>query len=143
MTKVEPLKFRNRVMQLEGELLKMPQIEMKLVHHFAPGTYMRELHIPKNCVVTGKIHLTEHLNIMLKGDITVWTEDGMKRIVAPYVLKSMPGAKRVGFAHEDTVWMTVHATTETDPDKIEEMITTNDFAVVEKFLTEQKLLEDK
>ena len=46
----------------------------------------------------------------MQGDITVWTEEGMKRIQAPKIIKSYPGIKRVGLTHSDTIWVTVHAT---------------------------------
>jgi quercetin dioxygenase-like cupin family protein len=77
-------------------------------HHFAPGIYMRELFIPKGTVLTGRIHKTEHMNILSQGELTVWTEDGMKRVKASTVIRSQPGMKRVGYAHEDSVWITVH-----------------------------------
>ena len=46
----------------------------------------------------------------------------MKRIIAPYTFVSRPGTKRVGLAHADTVWVTIHATEETDLEKIEEEV---------------------
>jgi hypothetical protein len=50
-----------------------------------------------------RAHKAEHLNIC-SGDISVWTEQGMKRITGYAVLPSLPGAKRVGLAHADTMW---------------------------------------
>jgi hypothetical protein len=79
--------------------------------------------IPKGTVLTGAIHKTEHLCIV-SGDISVTTDDGMKRITdAHAILTSKAGAKRAGFAHEDTYWTTVHATEETDLDKLVEELT--------------------
>lgn len=95
-------------------MLDMPQVEIPPRHYFAQGLYAREITIPAGTVLTGKVHAAEHLNIISQGDITVWTEDGMKRLQAPFCLVSRPGTKRVGFAHTDTVWTTIHATTETD-----------------------------
>jgi quercetin dioxygenase-like cupin family protein len=94
----------------------LPPVEMAVVHHFAPGLYGRELHIPAGTVLTGKIHKEGHLSLLLAGEITVWTEQGMKRLQAPQVLNTTPGTKRVGYAHTDTVWVCVHAnpTDETD-----------------------------
>ena len=74
---------------------------------FAPGIYCRKAYIPAGTVLTGKIHLTEHANIAV-GDITVWTEQGMRRITGVETLVSLPGCKRVGYAHAPTVWITVH-----------------------------------
>jgi quercetin dioxygenase-like cupin family protein len=93
---------------------RLEPVEIEPVHYFADGLYGREITIPAGTVLTGKIHRGEHLNFLMKGDITVWTEDGMKRLQAPAVIVSKPGTKRVGFAHTDTVWVTVHASEETD-----------------------------
>lgn len=92
----------------------LPPVELDVFHHFADGLYGRELHIPAGTMLTGKIHKGEHLNFLTRGDITVWTEDGMRRLKAPAVIVSKPGTKRVGFAHTDTVWVTVHASQQTD-----------------------------
>lgn len=104
--------MRILIMGLEAAMQAMPGSldaeDFKTTHHFAPGIYMRELFIPKGTVLTGKIHKTEHLNIMSQGRLTVWTEDGMKTVTASTVIKSQPGIKRVGYAHEDSVWITVH-----------------------------------
>jgi hypothetical protein len=72
----------------------------------------------------GKIQKTEYLNVVSQGEISVLTENGMKRVKAPAVIRSKPGLKRAGLAHEDTVWQTVHQnpTDERDIDKLEAML---------------------
>jgi hypothetical protein len=107
-----------RVYRLEKELQQLPQVECPVWHHFAPGLYARKMLIPKGTVLTGAVHKTEHLCIV-SGDIDVTTDDGMRRITDQHmILASKPGAKRAGYAHEDTYWTTVHATEETDLDKL-------------------------
>lgn len=108
-----------KILRLEAEMKKMETIEISTRHYFAHGLYAREIFIPRGVLLTGKIHKTEHLNILSKGDITVWTEEGMKRLQAPFTMVSLPGTKRVGYAHEDTVWTTIHGTAETDIEKLE------------------------
>jgi hypothetical protein len=137
--------MRESIFKLEATMLAMDEhkVELKTTHHFAPGVYMRELFIPKGTTLTGAIHKTEHMNILSQGEITVWTEDGMKRLKASTVIKSQPGIKRVGFAHEDSVWITVHLnpTDERDVLKLEDMLVTNSY---EEFLafTETKQIEE-
>lgn len=94
-------------------------MELPIVHHFVPGMYAREMHIPAGVMLTGKTHRHAHMNVLLKGDITVWTEEGMKRLQAPYSYESKPGTKRIGLAHTDVVWITYHFTFETDLERIE------------------------
>jgi len=85
-----------------------------------------------------KYSVRQNLNICTKGRISVITEqDGLKHIEAPAVIVSPPGVKRVAFAHEDSVWMTLHATEETDLDKIEEIFIAKNYDEVE-FLEEHK-----
>ena len=115
---------REQIEALEREMAMLPTRveELPVFHHFAPGVYAREMHIPAGMLVTGKVHKTTHLNIVSAGELTVWTEEGMKRIRAPYTFVSQPGTKRVGLAHEHTVWTTIHVTEQTDLAKIEEEV---------------------
>lgn len=131
--KNDRVKMRSLIMQLEDELKQISdiQIQLETTHHFSKGLYTREIFIPKNTVLTGKIHLHENMNICSKGAITIVTEDGIKLIKAPFTSGSRAGIKRVGFAHEDTVWTTVHATNETDLKKIEEELFSEEFELVE------------
>jgi hypothetical protein len=124
---VEGNTMREKVLRLEAVLSKYPQLSEQLTHHFAGGVYARELFIPKDAVIVGKIHRYAHLNFLMKGDISVLTEHGIRRLKAPAVIASAPGIKRAGYAHEDTVWVTVHATTETDVDKIEDQVVCKSF----------------
>ena len=104
------LPMRHQIMMLEDQLKAMPQVELKTSHHFADGLYAREMFIPAGTMLTGAVHLFEHINIISQGDISVVTEEGTKRIQAPATLVSLPGTKRVGYAHTDTIWTTIHAT---------------------------------
>ena len=124
----EDRSVRERILHLEKAMQQSPcQVELPPRHYFANGLYAREITIPKGTLLTGKIHKTEHLNIVSKGDISVLTEDGPKRVRAPFTMVSRPGTKRVGYAHEETVWTTIHATQETDLDKIEADLIATDF----------------
>lgn len=113
----------DRVNRLEAELVKFPQRDCPVWHHFAPGVYARQMFIPAGTVLTGAVHKTEHLCIV-SGDIDVTTDEGMVHIRdLQHVFVSKPGTKRAGFTREDTLWTTVHVTNETDLDKlVEELV---------------------
>ena len=64
--------------------------------------------------------------IISKGDISVATKDGIKRVQAPHTFVSKAGIQKVVFAHEDTIWTTIHATNETDIDKLENELVEGD-----------------
>ena len=119
--------FRENVSVLERVMLDLPQVEIQPTHYFAKGLYAREIFISKGTLLTGKIHKHEHLNIISKGVIDVMTEEGPVRITAPATIVSRPNTKRIGYAVEDTVWTTIHATKQTELDKLEEDLILTDY----------------
>ncbi len=123
---------REKIMALEGAIRGLPPVELKTVHHFAPGVYARELHIPAGVVLTGKIHKTEHLNIISAGRLEVYSDGEVKEICAPCTFVSKPGTKRAGFAFEDTVWTCIHVTEETDLVKIEADVIVESFELLDQ-----------
>ncbi len=126
---IEPkeLSTRDKVNALEAMMREMGPVEFPVTHHFGPGVYARELFIPKGSLIVGKIHKYPQINIMSCGDLSVLTEEGIQRVQAPFTIVSPAGTKRIAYAHEDTVWTTIHGTHETDLDKIEsDLIAQND-----------------
>ena len=111
--------MRQRVYRLEEALLRGETFECPVKHYFSKGIYAREIFIPKGTILTGKIHKYKNLNIMSMGELSVLTENGVVRVKAPFTVVSPPGIKRAAYAHEDTLWTTIHATEETDVEKIE------------------------
>jgi len=109
-----------------------------VTHHFAPGMYGREFHLPKGHVVVGKIHKHSHLSTIIQGEVSVLTEMGTERLKAPHVFVSHPGAKRVVYAHEYTIWVTFHPTEETDLEKIEDHVIAKSFAEYDNHAIEQE-----
>lgn len=116
--------MRRRVERLEAVIEQAPQVDCPVRHHFAPGIYMREMTIPAGVVLTGAVHKTEHLNIVLRGHIAANTADDVAERRGGDIFVSLPGLKRAGVALEETVWITIHAnpTNETDLDKLVPML---------------------
>lgn len=132
--------LRDKILNMEDFMLKLPQVEIPVIHHFSEGIYAREIKAPAGVMMTGMVHKHEHLNIMSKGEVSVLTEDGIKRLKAPCTFVSKPGTKRIGYVHEEMVWTTIHATKETDLKKLEAELVTRSFddVDVERFLIEVK-----
>lgn len=99
-----------------------------LKHTFVDGAYVREIFLPKGMLFVTKIHKKTHPYFIMKGDVSVLTEDGIARIQGPHSGITTAGTKRLILTHEDTVWITVHATNETDISKIEEEVIAKDFS---------------
>jgi hypothetical protein len=106
----------------------IPDPECPLTHVFAPGAYARQIFIPKDTLVVGKIHKHAHLNMLMVGKVLVATEEGPVVYEAPRVMTSKAGTKRVVYTYTDTVWTTVHLTDKTDLDQIEDEIIVKDYA---------------
>ncbi len=109
---------REKVERLEQILLQGPQIDLKTTHKLSGGLYARTIQIPAGTVLTGAAHKKDHINIV-QGDITVSTDEGMKRLTGQHVMTTKAGNKRVGLAHGDTTWTTVCQTFLTDLEEIE------------------------
>tara|TARA_R100000458_G_C8277813_1_gene253536 strand:- start:5566 stop:6132 length:567 start_codon:yes stop_codon:yes gene_type:complete len=98
-----------------------------LVHTFGDGFYMRNISMPKGQLITTGIHKKEHPFFVMKGDVSVLTEDGVHRIKAPYNGITQPGTKRLIYTHEDTVWITVHITDAKTIEEVHDDVMAEDF----------------
>ena len=68
------------------------------------GAYIRSLLLPKDKVFISKLWKQERLWIIVSGEVTITTEEGTKRVKAPYVAQPMLGSKVAVLSHEDTLW---------------------------------------
>lgn len=98
-----------------------------LKHSFGDGIYVREVFNPAGELIVTKIHKLAHPFFLLKGEMSILSEDGEKRIKSPHYGITQPGTKRIIYAHTDCVFVTVHATDETDIEKIEKEVIVDDF----------------
>ena len=117
---------RKQIDRLHAEMLQMPQIDIPTVHTFGPGFYARTIHIPRGAALVGKVHATEHIFFVSKGEIELVTEDSRLRVTAPFQAVCRPGLKRAGYAITDVVCTNVHITTETDLDRLEAELIKNE-----------------
>jgi hypothetical protein len=109
------------VEQVEAAMLALPQADAPVVHRFGPGIYIREVTIPAGVLAIGHAQRFEHMNVMLKGRVTMFNDNDngtTTELVAPLVFVGKPGRK-IGYVHENMVWQNIYATTETDIEKLE------------------------
>jgi len=118
---------REKLASLEAVLRQHEQVECPLRHSFADGCYIREIFIPADTIVVGKIHRHSHYNHLTQGEVTVFTKDGLQHFKAPYSMISTAGTKRAVYTHTDTIWTTVHVTDKTDLEEIEHEIICTDY----------------
>lgn len=118
-----PVSHQERVSALVQQMAKMPQVECPLRHHFSPGLYLREIFMPADTVVIGRVHKTEHFNVLVQGACLIIHADGSREeLRAPMVFVSKAGVQKTLYILEDMIWMTTHVTEETDLEKLDPML---------------------
>jgi hypothetical protein len=109
---------KSKIFAAEAYMREMPQVDIPVKNYFSQGVYAREITIPAGVCLTGEIHKFKQLNILSKGCMSVYTEDGIVKVEAPFTVVSPAGTKRIAYAHSECVWTTIHGTDETDVDII-------------------------
>lgn len=126
----DPAVMRRRILNLEEAMLNDPSLTplvCPLRHVMADGVYARHIILPADSLVVGKIHKHSHHNFIQRGHVTVYTDQGHREYHGPCSFVSEPGTKRTVYAHEETLWITVHATTASTPEEAEDDIIAKDF----------------
>jgi hypothetical protein len=80
--------FRNKITEFQENLsksdlaLSKEQLEKlnPVKHSFADGCYIREIFNPANELLVTKIHKKEHPFFLLKGEMSILTEDGIQHL---------------------------------------------------------------
>jgi len=120
-----------RVDDLKEVMLQQDQVDCPVIHRFGPGVYIREIFVPAGTLAIGHRHKFEHMNVFLKGRVTILDDDGTAReLVAPMIFAGKPGRK-FGYIHEDMVWLNIYATDEADVEKLEQLLFEKDLAFEE------------
>lgn len=131
--------MREAILTLKDSLMTGETVEFKTEHIVNDGTYTRILHIPKGSLLIGKIHLKDCTNLVAKGDISLLTEFGAKRVQAGFHGVSHAGIMKVGYAHEDTIFVNVFRTDKTDVAEIEAEIASESTDALIPFEVEEVL----
>jgi hypothetical protein len=113
--------------------------ELPLEHFICNKTYTRQITLPKDMLLTGKVHNFDHVSILSKGDVSVMTPDGINRIKAPATWISKAGTKRLIYVHEETIWSTIHHSENTFVEDLEkELVHESDLSWIQSNLLEDK-----
>jgi len=121
--------FREKITELEEAILSVQGTTGEVMHKanpvkhtFAGGCYIREIYNPAHELIVTKIHKKEHPFFLMKGEMSILTEEGIQNIKAPYQGVTKPGTKRAIYTHEECVFITVHATENTTVEDVEEEV---------------------
>jgi quercetin dioxygenase-like cupin family protein len=98
------------------------ECDLGIVHHFSDGLYSKEIKIPKGYDAVSHSHSYSHLSILAKGKVIVRTDDTTQEFTAPACIEIKAGVHHMISALEDVTWFCIHATEETDPLKVDQVL---------------------
>lgn len=123
--------FRKAVSIVEDKIRDLPDHKVgnayPLKHFFAEGLYIRELTVPAGILTITMCHKFAHPAFLLKGEISVLEERGIRHVEAPAYFITPKGTKRIIYHHTEVVLVTVHVTNKTDIQEIEKELVSEDF----------------
>jgi quercetin dioxygenase-like cupin family protein len=93
-----------------------------ITHHFSDGLYAKETRVPAGMALMKHTHDFSHLSILAQGKVAVLVGDEIEIVQAPACIEIKAGLTHGVKAIEDCVWYCIHATNETDPAKVDEVL---------------------
>jgi len=112
------MSYADLMRERKGHFEIDPQIE----HHFSDGLYAKRMVIPQGFEVGQHAHKYSHLSILAKGRVLVKTDTSQKEYAAPACIEIKSGVLHVIQALEDSEWFCIHATEETDAEKVDQVL---------------------
>ena len=97
---------------------------LEQVHHFSDGIYAKQMVIPAGHIVGSHAHAYSHLSVLASGDVVVDANGVLTDYVGPACIEIKAGVEHRVFAKTNAVWFCIHATEETDVNKIDEVLVT-------------------
>ncbi len=103
------LSWNEKVAYLAHQFQTMEQTGCPLTHRFEQGLYIREIRIPAETLIIGRVHRHGHVCQLLEGDIILIHHEGQREgFHAPSQLLTEPGYQMVVYAITDVLAWTVH-----------------------------------
>ena len=93
-----------------------------VIHHFSDGLYAKETFIPKDMILKQHEHTYSHLSILAKGSVVLNKEGDLIVYKAPCCINIKKDISHGVLALEDCVWYCIHATDETDENKVDNVL---------------------
>lgn len=122
------------ILQIEAQILQMPQVELPIEHYQIKGVYVRKGFIPAGTILTGKVHNFESISILAQGTLRITNGTDSYTISSPHTFVDQAGIKRLGYAETDCTFITIHRTDNTELEDIENELTSDTFEEYEQQL---------
>lgn len=97
----------------------------EIEHHFSSGVYAKQTLIPQGVCLEQHRHSFDHMSILASGQARVDVEGSTLVLNGPAVVDIKANKVHKVTALTPCVWFCIHATEETDPDKIDHTLIFN------------------
>lgn len=97
-------------------------IDLKIRHYFSGREYAKQMTLPAGHFAETHEHRYDHISILAAGRVVVEIDGARSEMHAPDALVIPAGRKHRIEAVTDSVWFCVHATEETDPEKVDKVL---------------------
>ena len=87
-------------------IVDIPEIPIK--HSFADQIYIRQMNMSAGQIVIGAIHNHLHVWFLLTGKVCIIEDDEVVEHIAPCYTISKPGAQRIIYAQENSIFVNIH-----------------------------------
>lgn len=108
--------------ELKDKLEGTFECDLGVIHNFSDGLYAKQMYVPAGYSILTHEHVYSHLSILAKGKVVVRTDDNEKVVTSPACLEIQKNVVHSIEALEDAVWFCIHATEETDVDKVDQVL---------------------
>lgn len=100
----------------------MIEIDLNIKHFFSGREYAKKMTLPAGHYAESHEHQFDHLSILASGRVTVTVDGVATDYTGPDCITIRAGQMHRIDARSDSVWFCVHATDETDPDKVDSVL---------------------
>ena len=100
----------------------MIEIDLEISHFFSGREYAKQMTLPAGHYAETHSHNFDHLSILASGTVTVELDGINETFTGPTCIVIRAGQQHKITAHTDSVWFCVHATDETDPEKVDSVL---------------------
>jgi quercetin dioxygenase-like cupin family protein len=97
-------------------------IDLQIQHFFSGREYAKQMTLPAGHYAETHEHTYDHISILASGEVLVRIGEAAAKHIGPTAIVIPANKVHRIDAITDSVWFCVHATDETDPEKVDEVL---------------------
>jgi quercetin dioxygenase-like cupin family protein len=106
---------------MSTDIIELPEIK----HHFSDGLYAKQICLPQDHFMVQHKHTYDHMSILAEGWVVVKVDGVETEYHAPACINIAAGKSHEVTAVTNSVWFCIHATDETDVEKVDQVLIRN------------------